>query len=369
MKNYNTFRIFTVAALLVSAVIVSCKSDDDTTMPVMDLENARKLHIENLYDNSIEPKLGTHKNTTISLFNAAEAFVASPETNTLNSVKEAWKTSFLLWKTMEDKNIGPIQSSFIHTRIHQWPVTTVSIENIIPSQASFNSAAINLIGANNKGYGAIEYLLFENDTAETIAQFTTEENSENRKSFLVALTQNLNEQAIDLQALWAAYETEFKTNLESGVDGSQNKVVNGIIAQLENIKNKKLSPVIDSSPTNTELLEAYRSQQSKEALQQNLETLFNDYKGTGNGASFFSLSQYVSETLQLPNLDTQVTEAFQNASTQLESVSTPLEDSVPISTIDLDQFRTAITNLIVLFKVDISSAANIVVTFNDNDGD
>ena len=352
-------------------LVLSCQSDDDKTDTEDDnsIEAGREQEINTLFDSQIDPLQSSHVSLTADLNTQAAVFTSSPSETNLNSLKAAWKEAFLKFKEVEIYNLGDIQSSFIHVRMDQWPINAELIEQNIAGTQTIDENYIASKGASSKGYAAIEYLLFHEDSSIILDEFTTSVNNENRKNYLTSLTENLEGNAVELQNLWMTFEGDFKGSLGSGVSGSQNQLANAIIAGLEVIKNRKMEEALNAEPADSQLLEAFYSETSMEAIRTNLETLSATYSGDFNGTNGYGMSEFVEIALKKPSLNTSVEKAFTDAFTAIDDINGPLETAISDELIKVEYFRTKITDLIVLFKVDISSAANIVVTFNDNDGD
>jgi len=211
--------------------------------------------------------------------------------------------------------------------------------------------------------------LYHTTGDSVVSEFSSDANSSRRSQYLVALTKNLQEQADALQMLWADIAPGFKTRLETGVNGSQNQVVNALIAGIETIKNKKIEPALNNQVMAVEALEAFRSGLSKEAIAQNLETIFETYTGDFSDKEGFGLSEYMVQVLQRPDLDKAIQEAFSKATTNLNEIKGSLEDALKNNPESIEKFRESLADLVGIFKADFASAANIVVTFTDNDGD
>ncbi len=372
MKILQLKNLVPIAFIAMSTfVIISCNSDDgDNENDKTAIELGREAQINNLFDNQIKPLQQNHIQLSSTLFEQSQIFETAINVENLVELKNAWKSSFLLWKQMEIYNLGEIQTSFIHLSIDQWPVNTSVIENNINgSTIEIDDSYIASLGAPAKGYAAIEYLLFNENEQTIIDAFNNGQNAVRRLQYLVALCKNLNEKAVELKSKWHSYESAFKTTLTTGVDGSQNQVVNALVAAIENIKNKKLDAALSSATPNPELLEAYRSEQSKQAIAANLKSVFDTYKGNFNNQEGFGLEEYVSQILNRADINTSIITAFADAQSALDQISSSLEVSVVTQTAQVVAFQNRITALIALFKVDLSSAANIVITFNDNDGD
>ena len=75
------------------------------------------------------------------------------------------------------------------------------------------------------------------------------------------------------------------------------------------------------------------------------------------------------EVLDRPEIDTALQEAFVVAMNDLEAMDGAIEDILVSDVTALETLRTDLQTIIGLLKTDFSSAASIVVTFNDTDGD
>lgn len=200
MKKKN--RLFFSFLMIIT---LSCGNDDTEEGiedPIISVEEGRQLQVANLYDNQIVILQQEHINLLDVLIIENENFITTPTQASLVTLQEAWKNSFLHWKAAEIYNLGAIQSSFIHTRIHQWPVNTAAIDENIMSDTFIDSDYISTTGANVKGYGAIEYLLFNDIEGNILLEFTSSVNSERRLQYLTALIQNLREQSDLLRIFW-----------------------------------------------------------------------------------------------------------------------------------------------------------------------
>lgn len=373
MITYTKIYRHVLAGVFLLLLGISCESgDEDSSIDnggnEASVEEGRQLQITALYNNQIVPQQEQHIALTTALHESAKAFNSNPNANTLSALKTAWENAFLQWKQMEYYNIGIVKSSFIHAAIHQWPVDEDRIEEHIEEDTTINNDYINSKGTSSKGYGAIEYLLYRDNEAETLLDFTSNANAEKRMDFLVALTENLNQKARELQSLWEADEANFKSELGTGINGTQNQIINAIIAGLETIKLDKIGQS-ESSITDAASMEAFYSETSKAAVAHNILALQATYTGDFYSEEGYGMEEFVEEVLGNAELNTTIINAFTHTLSALEAINGTLEDAVVNNTTELVTFREALTALIVLFKSDLASAANIVVTFSDNDGD
>lgn len=358
-----------IAFLIVSflALQISCNDDDETTSQ-NNIEDGRLMQITNLYDSQIFPLQDIHINATQNLIDATQAFTETPTETSLAQLKDTWRTTFSLWKELEIYNLGPTQINFTHNRIHRWPINEDDIEAAIASTDPIDANYINSLGSPLKGYGALEYLLFQNESSIIVSQFTTEPEADRRSSYLLALSINLKEQAQVLKDTWISFETEFKTDVSTSVTGSQNRVINALIANVEFIKNTKIEEALNANPSNIELLEAYYSEQSKEAIASNLKSIRATYTGNFGGTNY-GIEEYLTQVLQNNALNTEIINAFDQTEAAINAISGSLENALITNPTGIENVRNSFSSLTTLLKTDLASAANIIVTFNDNDGD
>lgn len=355
-----------VLFIFFGTVLNSC-GNDDSQNPGNTIEEGRRLQLTNLYDNFIIPQVDSHAMFSTLLKEKTIAFNNTPTLTSLNEIKIAWTQAFLKWKKLEALNIGPIQESFIYPSIQQWPINAAIIENTINSSVEIDADFIASIGALGKGYSSIEYLIFKQDEATTLATFNTSPTNERRKQYLVALTQNIETLALDIALVWQNFETFFKTALGTNVNGSQNRIINAFIANLEYIKNTKIEEALNSMEISS--FEAYQSRLSTNAITANIEALKDIYTGNFNAENSFGIEDYLRITLQNNELANGITEAFLNVQNALLAIPSTLENSLIENPEAILAFRNELSTLITLCKVDLASAANIIITFNDNDGD
>lgn len=296
------------------------------------------------------------------------AFNNSPTISNLLETQNAWKNAFLKWKEIEVFNITPIQNTFLNSRMHTWPVNDTEIENRIITATIQNSLDVNGIGATIKGYGTIEYLLFHSTDSIIIEEFTITQNITERKNFLHAIAQNINLLAIELQEIWINLENEFKTNLETGVNGNFNRIVNVTIAGLERVQVLKLEEFLNNITDRT-LFEAHYSELSKDAIRSNLDAIYLTYTGDFNNQEGYGLEEYTNLILKREDIDSEIQTAFNDAYNSLSNINDPIENTIASNITSIEILKEDIQDIVRLLKVDFSSAANIVITFNDLDGD
>ncbi|MBC8133759.1 MAG: hypothetical protein H7X95_12315, partial [Deltaproteobacteria bacterium] len=146
---------------------------------------------------------------------AVQEFVTDPTAQTLEVGRQRWREARLPWKEAEAFAFGPVTAQRLGVAIDQSPVDAAHIEMEIAGTADLTAAYVEALGANRKGFHAIEHLLF-GSTEDVDAQAALR-----RRTFLLLLAENLEGKAIDIRAAWTpgmgGYATRFA---QPGADGA-----------------------------------------------------------------------------------------------------------------------------------------------------
>lgn len=370
----SIFKIYTSSiTIALIAILISCNNDDNTSNTTLTTFDRTAL-LQNIYTNEISVLSSDFIFETFVLDERMQSFVTDTNLANLTAVQDQWKNMLFLWKRLELYDISAAGDSFIHFEINRWPTNVSIIEGFITGSETINESFVAGNGSSSKGISALEYLLFSSDDFATIiATFTTDAFSERRKAYAKALTENLKTKAQQLNTIWINDETTFVNATQNGLDGSINKAHNGLITLIEEIVSNKIGDALGDATDGTihlEALEAYRSRASLEIIQQNLTTLQRSY--TGNFAigttENIGYDDYLI-FLDRSDLDTEITNAFTNCQEKLNAILNPLYDELQVNPENVNNLKEAFKQLLVYIKIDMASALNTIVTFNDTDGD
>ncbi|MCP4521293.1 MAG: imelysin family protein [Cytophagales bacterium] len=281
-----------------------------------------------------------------NLTSETASLVSIGKTKNLERLKTQWVETQKVWQTARIFKVSEIKNKFLLSPFYRYPIDTARIEKFILENDTFNLAnESSLI----KGLSALEYLIYQENAIDEI-----------HWKYIQAVCEDLNNQSELINTTWKS-DSEFYTNLNNSTDGSINQLVNSMIASLEETKVNKLSkPLYENTTT-----EAPYSQQSIELIQYNLEGIQKLY--LGNETTGFD--EYL-KSLNQTQLDSDIKSQLTTCIEYANDIDTSLETSIESqNTQEIIKLYDAITELLVLVKVDMSSQLNIIVTFNDVDGD
>lgn len=349
--------------VLLCLFVISCGSEDNE--PVDDFD--RTVLLNNVANNLILPTYESFANQTTALDNAANAFVANQEAANLTVLKDAWIDAKLTWKEAEAFNFGPVDILSVETSINLWPTSTQGVEAAVSSYNG-NSEYLESIGSDKKGLPAIEYLLFHKEESTILLEFK----NANRTAYLLLLTNTLKQQASSLRGLWASgYKDTFVENIGNEADASITLLGNELIFNVENLANAAIGEplgLLDGADPNPAKLESFYALLSKEMIESNLVFLQKTFNG-GDGIGFDDyLSNFLLDSDQEP-LEVAINNQFDVIHQDLSELPGTVEDAFISNPAQMESIYTEMKKLLVLLKSDMTSRLNLLVVFNDNDGD
>ena len=362
MKKTHYLIIIIISAI--ACIIISCKNDGTTTADEYTNRYYKREQLNNIYENEIIPLHQQFSIETQTLTNEVLNFSNNINLETLIKLKQQWKVATSVWKKCELYDIGAIKNSFIHYTINSWPANTSFIENNIATTTIINESYITSIGSSSKGVSGIEYLLFNSDEITTISAF---QNSSSRLDYLTASIAELHTNSATILNQWIVYHNEFVTNIHEGISGSQNEIINNMIALLEEIIMSKLNNAINQND-NTEF-EAFRSDFSLEMIKSNIITLQRCYTGDFSFTPYRIGYRKILIELGNEELANEINEKFNSVISKINAMNPSLNSSLANNIEEINELKTDLEALLFLIKIEMSQAIGSTITFNDNDGD
>ncbi|RKE95424.1 imelysin family protein [Ichthyenterobacterium magnum] len=372
--NYSTKKTLSIISITLTLLVTTLMSCDKNGIPESqyEIEFYRQNQLTNIYNNEVSKLVSEFIEFASTLNEVVVEFNQQTTLDNLLVAQQKWEDALLVWKQIELYNIGPIDTSFIYYKINFWPTNTNFINTFINGTDIINNAYIESRGGSSKGLSAIEYLLFKPNNEETLNSFTIDANHQRRLEYLVALSQNLKLTAQNLETLWIDYQTEFTSAVENGLDGSQNLVINQMVALLEEIKIYKLGKPLgedNGGVIDIDELEAYRSKTSLKIIKQNLIALKRCYTGDFAQTPFRVGFKTFMIQYGYEDLNQNILNRFEACFSKIDAISNPLVDQLNENPEVVSELNNEVTQLLVFIKVDMANVLGSTITFNDNDGD
>lgn len=357
--------------------ISACNKKEDDSPTMVDFDRSEMLR--DIADNVILPAHQNFLREATALSVALSGITATTGATTVEAAQIQWLKCTSAWKVCQLFNVGTAQESYLHNKVHTWPVNEEFVNTFIMSNETLDERFISTKGSSSKGLAAIEYLLFNaNGTAAVVDSLTNNQFAERKRDYLKALGQNLKSVAADLNNIWSQdgrnYYSEFTSSSGTGLGTGTNMLINEMANMIEMMLHTKVGKPLGKHLNNEphpELAEAFRSRASLELLKSNLQVLKQAFLG-GLGKSAIGIDDHldaVDAKYDDMLLSQKVNMQFEATSTALNNITPDLESAVSNYRQPAEDAYNEIRELLVLFKTDIVSNLSITLTLNDNDGD
>ena len=379
-KKLSKTGLYILAVTLTCIVACSKNSNPGTEPPVAGYD--QKALLTNMADNIIVPSYQQLSTGADDLISAAQAFSADANTTTLTNLQNQWKAAYKTWIKCEPFNFGPADGTvMLENNINYWPAKPDLINTELNGANALTDTYISGLGAQKKGFPAMEYLLFNrvNGNSAVLANFTTAAGAARRKEYVTALAGNISTNVKAVLAEWQnSYSATFKNNTGTALNSSLSLLLNNLIINLETSKNRRLGIPVGRKDNFTQVaadpnaVEAPYTDFAIEFLTDNAAVMNNIFQGKYGATDGQGFDDYAAalkadnngELLYL-SIEKQFT-AYTNA---VAAISPPLQNTVTANPAAVDVAWVESKKLLVLLKVDLSSNLGILITFSDNDGD
>jgi|GEM_PF-3577649 len=358
-----------ILSFAIVTLFINCKTEDDGKVKGSTTDKSTiTLQLEALYNNEIAVVNNLFISEIETLQTVVNAFQKEiTETNSI-AIQSQWKKVISIWKRLELYAIGPVAKKSFKAQIHDWPANQIRINNFIETTTNINENFIAKQGVNVRGLSAVEVLVF----GKTLESYTTGDLAPKQMDYLIAITNDLVTKSKNYVSEWQAYEADFKSNVAQSIQGSQNQLFNAIVFKVEELRKSKLGNplgIISGNDPNIELTEAFLSEYSLSIIKEEvkgIERLFTgNYQSNSNNLGFYDQLQKLGRDDLVKKIQSQFLVINQKTTAIQPNLERQLQNDVN----KVLELFDEINKLVTLIKVDTSSTLNIIVSFNDNDGD
>lgn len=310
------------------------------------------------------------------LATAAAALERAPDAAALADTQAAWRAARAVWKQSAAFAIGPAESLRSAAKIDWSPIRADRVENAIVAAADFTAADIEDLGANVKGFLALEYLLFDPAGDAAVREAL---GAAPRRAYLRALAENLRDQAILLRDAWSPGGGDFAAVLGSAGPGNAtfptvksavDKLVNQMIFLAEEVADAQLLAALGTRTGGTprpDALDASRSENGLADVIDSVSSLQNVYFASYSGRRGHGFSDVIVELS--PTADAALGLALQRVFENAGRIPPPLEAAVVDARSPVERTQVRAKELMQRLEIDLVSVLGTTLRFNPNDGD
>lgn len=340
-------------------IVISCNSNSGNYS-----NYSSKEMLAFLSDSVISPKLNDYKSSVTELNTLISSF-SSPSNDEFIRAQELWKISVLNWSFIETGYVGKLKDSFLKGKIYNESDKS-KIDDLLLSTEDVNSDEfLKTVSNKNRGFLALDYLLFTQDAYLNITQ------NERYRNVLIRLTSLLHQNSIELYKVFIDQHNAIRNATESGEFYTREhdlltEYINAFIVQLESYRDLNIGKILGKNSGGTpdpELIEARFSGISKQILVEKIAS-FKQF--------FFGTDTYGFDDL-LKDRGSDLGETLRTDISTLEELVNDLPSDFTAGITNQEEtFESVYGQLTVSLrriKNDIASFLGTSINFSDNDGD
>ncbi len=267
--------------LLLSVLSVAAVGCSDTVVEPPDDDGIIGAALEEIGTNVILPTYAHLDSEASLLVISVDNFNSNPTASSLELARDAWRNARRPWEQSEGFLFGPVDTKGIDPGIDSWPVNKADLDAVLFSNAVLTKDYIDGLEGTLKGFHTIEYLLFGEGNAKTVAQFTARE-----REYLTAVTRSFKGATAELLHAWNPSGDNFVAQLtEAGTAASSyasrksalQEVIDGMVAICDEVATGKIADPYSLSDRSLE--ESQFSDNSIADFQDNIRSVKNVYTG------------------------------------------------------------------------------------------
>ncbi len=329
----------------------------------------RKALIEN-YGNIIVAKYNDAETNATQLESAINTFIENPDTLNLLAAQQALIHLYGTLQGISFLEFGPAEDYSLRENINTYPTDTANIHIIIQS----GSYALPAIANRSKGLPALEYMLF--GTGTTSAQIVLWLSDTNRKTYLLAVASEVKRLISTVHHTWKPTGSNYyKTFIEAqGLD------VNSALGMMVNALNLDFERYARDGKVGIPLgvrtlgvpqldkVETYYAKQSLEMFIQNISALKSYLQGE-SGQGILTYLDAIDAKYNNEALSKAIIQKVDNILSKAQAMDGTLENNITNNKAEVEALYAACQELLLLIKIDMTSAMSILITYQDTDGD
>lgn len=270
---------------------------------------------------------------SVALADAIDALVATPDEARLAAARTAWADARAPWEQSEGFLFGPVDSLGIDPALDTWPLSETDLNAVLASSDTLTAAYVANLPDSQKGFHALEFLLFGDSGSRTAAELT-----DRQKDYLVAIARDFEIQTARLASSWttgegglSAYRELFATagpgnSAYPSLTSAAQEIVSGMAGICDEVANGKIADPFDAKDPLLE--ESQFSHNSLIDFQNNIRSVENAYLGrvpdagtTGRGLTTWVASRDAA-------LDTRIKAEITAAIAAIGQIPAPFSDAI-----------------------------------------
>ena len=312
------------------------------------------------------------KNTALNT--AIQTLIANPTEVDLVKAQQAWIEAYSDFQYVSLYNFGPAAEQGVEKTLSDeigvFPVTESKIEMYIAN----NDVSFNNFDRDSRGYLALEYLLF--DVNGNNAAIITLLSNANRKAYLQAAMNQIQQKVDKVYNAWSTYEAEFIASTGADAGSSISELFNKYLLGYEVLKNYQVglpaglrAGQTASEPTK---VAGYYSGRALDFVKSHYKAVeYFWYGKSKSGIDGVGFEEYLQNVEGGQALIDQTKAQFTAVQSALDAVptNTSLSNTIINNKQPVDNLYLQLSALTRFIKSDMSSLLGIYITYASGDGD
>ncbi|WP_394826757.1 imelysin family protein [Pendulispora albinea] len=338
--------------------------------------------LQALTNDVILPTYRTLDTEAGTLRDAAEALRSAPSADSLARAQAAWRAARKTWRKADAFRFGPVDSKGIADVIDAWPANGEKLDQLLAGSEPITADSFEKLGANLKGFMALEHLLFDNPgggDAAVLAKLTGTGAAERRRLYVAIAAANLKAKTAELLRSWDPAGENFAAQLTNAGSGSQtfpsgksavDQLVNSATYAGDVVAGNKIARPFgkrNGGVVQPGQEEAPRSDNSLADMLATLEGVQAVYDGAPGGAEPKGIGDLVRG--KNASLDDRVLAALSDARAKVAAIPPPFRTALSEKPAPVDAAYESVRAMKNTFATEVASVLGTTLKFNDNDGD
>lgn len=215
MKMKKLFGSYLSVALVSACMLTACDKDHDIDSDEKD--KALAVIVEQYVSETVIPTYKSLADESLNLYAAIETFKGDKTDANLKKVTDQWIKTRKFWELSEAFLFGPVADFGIDPHIDTWPLDETAFLRLINNQgdiASMDSENGDVwvdehLGNALLGFHGIEFIFFKDGKVKSASDVKN-----NELIYALAVSGDLRNQCVRLEAAWAGYDKVSKEKQE-----------------------------------------------------------------------------------------------------------------------------------------------------------
>ena len=360
-------RIPLICSLLIAAALLGCTSSNAP---------AREDVLTSATANLILPRYEALAADMNTLSDAADALCAAPSQPALDHARQSWRNARAQWLRSQALWFGPVMERRSRSLVDWAPIEPDAIEERIQAGAITPSDAREFLPSTQRGLGAIEYLLFQPDALQTLAD------APNRCAYITALATAAAAETDAVLSEWNGASGDREGGYAAYFDGSAensllsksalNDLVRISVFMSRSISDMRLGKAlgVDGQIPDLTALNAGAANNAVQDIRNQILGMQDAYLGASDlsdAAATLGVTDLVRGIS--PDADARMRAAFDDAIAAASALQEPLPQTLTDDPATATTAYNAVKELQIRLNTEVVSLLDITVGFADTDGD